>query len=93
MRIVDVSHVEHFAYPTARRTLCLDRLVSECSAELAPERRCPTCAVVRAQLKRPGSRDADRSLLRGWVLAVIARVTTPCAHPSDAADVAFPWKF
>lgn len=92
MCVVDAGRVKHFAYPTARRTLCLDRLVSECSAERSAEHGCPTCAEVRGQLRRPGSGEAGNSLLRGWVYAVIARVRAPSEQAFNAAGTAFPWK-
>jgi hypothetical protein len=51
-RRVDALGVEHFAYHSARRTLCLQQLAADCSTTAPATATCPTCARVRQQLKR-----------------------------------------
>ena len=55
--LVDVAGVEHLAYPTARRTLCLERFADQCSPTRPATSTCPTCTHVRNQLKRARSND------------------------------------
>jgi hypothetical protein len=58
VRVVDVAGVEHLGYQTARRTLCLERLVAACSPEQPVTRgRCTACARVRKRMSRGGSRE------------------------------------
>ena len=56
-RLVDVAGVEHLAYPTARRTLCLEHFADQCSPTPPAKGTCPTCTHVRKQLKRARSND------------------------------------
>ena len=56
VRLVDPAGVEHFGYATARRTLCLERLVADCT----PDRpvtggTCRACTQVRKRIGRAGS--------------------------------------
>ena len=55
---VDVAGVDHLAYPTARRTLCLERFAEQCSPTRQATSTCPTCTHVRNQMKRARSNDA-----------------------------------
>ena len=57
VRVVDVAGVEHLAYPTARRTLCLERLVAEClPKQPVTAGTCATCTQARKRMSRGGSR-------------------------------------
>ena len=58
VRLIDVDGVEHLGYRTARRTLCLERLVAECSPKQpVTAATCEACASVRKRMSRAGSRD------------------------------------
>jgi hypothetical protein len=52
--VVDASAVCHFAYATARRTLCLDHLTAECELAVSelPAGECPVCNETRRKLER-----------------------------------------
>jgi hypothetical protein len=52
--VVDESGVGHFAYATARRTICLDQLTHDCSLAVSdtPARECSVCEEVRRRLNR-----------------------------------------
>ena len=59
LKLVDVAGIEHLRYQTARRTLCLERLVSECSATRRASSTCSTCTHVREQMKRAHSNERE----------------------------------
>jgi hypothetical protein len=57
VRMVDLAGVEHLGYQTARRTLCLERLIAECSPKQpATAGTCTACTQVRRRISRTGSR-------------------------------------
>ena len=58
--IVDGAGVEHLGYPTARRTLCLDHFVAQCSPARRAEDTCSTCAAVRQRMRRAPTHKRDR---------------------------------
>ena len=60
-RLVDVTRIEHLAYPTARRTLCLERFVNQCSTTRPANGTCPTCTHVLKQMKRARSKETPKT--------------------------------
>jgi DNA-binding NarL/FixJ family response regulator len=50
---VDAAGIRHIAFETARRTLCLEHFVSDCSSDRAEHGACATCIDVRRRMKRP----------------------------------------
>ena len=65
LKLVDVVGVEHLGYRTARRTLCLERLVTECSPTRPANSTCPTCTHVREQMKRAHSNESEAAHASG----------------------------
>jgi hypothetical protein len=58
VRLIDPAGVQHLGYATARRTLCLERLVTECSPnQPVTVGECAACTQVRKRMSRAGSRD------------------------------------
>lgn len=43
IELVDVAGVEHLAYPTTKRTLCLEHFAERCSTGRPVTSTCPTC--------------------------------------------------
>jgi hypothetical protein len=66
--VVDETGVGHFAYATARRTICLDRTTDECEVAVTdlPATHCLVCEETRRRLQRR-RRDwwSERSSLAG----------------------------
>jgi hypothetical protein len=57
LRVVDVDGVEHLGYQTARRTLCLERLLADCSpTQPATAGTGTACTQARQRMRRTGSR-------------------------------------
>ena len=88
--LVDVAGVEHLAYPTARRTLCLERFADQCSPTQTGDEHLPDLHP-RSQPDeaRPQQRRDDTTAARrnraGETLAAAAFVALVPRHPRSAA--------
>ena len=81
--LVDVAGVEHLAYTTARRTLCLERFADQCSLTRPVTSACATCTHVREQMKRARCTDAKTTHLRaGAVRLKISRLLRSSNDPN-----------
>ena len=95
---VDAAGVQHIAFETARRTLCLEHFVSDCSSDRGEHVTCATCIDVRQRMKRPrfkatqiqevgvatrGAKEAAMTVSNLGQDCVVSRKPRRCGSTSD----------